>query len=170
MRVAYSGNMSCGSSENMMQSCLWPWVLQWARRMPSRRKPAFSIVRIEAWLSAAASANTRRSPSWRKPQIAARRSACEPTPRPRACGKTDRESPDFLVFAELQVDEAKRTVVGRICDHEGCSSARAPLLLGSGDAVALSIRCERLIVHSPPRFGVKRCLRYQRHISVSHHP
>ena len=34
--LAYRGSMSCSSSENMTQSCLRPWVLQWARRMPSR--------------------------------------------------------------------------------------------------------------------------------------
>jgi hypothetical protein len=82
----------------------------------------------------------------------------------------DCESGNLFVFAELQVEQTKRAVVGCICDHERRSSARAPLLLGSGDAVVLSIRCERLIVHSPPRFGVIRRLRYQRHICVSPHP
>jgi hypothetical protein len=82
----------------------------------------------------------------------------------------DCESGNFLVFAELQVEEAKRAVVGCICDHERRSATRAPLLLGSGNAVALSIRGERLVVESPPRLGVIRSLRYDRHVGVSPDP
>jgi hypothetical protein len=76
-------------SENMAQSCLSPWVLQCARRVPSRWKPAFSIARTEAWLSTAASATTRARPSSRSPQSAPSRNAFAATPRPRASGKTE---------------------------------------------------------------------------------
>jgi Diphthamide synthase len=81
--------MSLATSENITQSWRVPWVLQCARSVPSRWKPAFSIARIDAWLSAAASATTRASPSSRSPQSAARRNALEATPRPRAAGNTE---------------------------------------------------------------------------------
>ena len=117
------------------------------------------------------SANTRWSPSWRKPQVAPSRSAFEATP-PSSCLRKDGDckSGNLLVFAELHVEQTKRAVVGCISDYERRSSTRAPLLLGPGNAVALSIRGERLVVHSPPRLGVMRSLRYDRYVGVSPHP
>jgi hypothetical protein len=43
-------------------------------------------------------------------------------------------------------------------------------LLGSGNAVAPSIRGEQFVVHSPLGLGVARCLRYQGHVGSSPHP
>jgi hypothetical protein len=79
----------------------------------------------------------------------------------------DCNSGNVLVFAELQVEQTKRAVGACICDHERRSSTGAPLLLGPGNAVALSIRGERVVVQSPPCLGVTRSLGYDRHVGVS---
>jgi hypothetical protein len=84
----------------------------------------------------------------------------------------DCESGNLLVFTELHVEDAERPVVGRISNHERRSATRVPLLLGSGNAVALSNRGEgkRLVVHSLLGLGVVRRLRYQGHVGSSPHP
>jgi len=82
----------------------------------------------------------------------------------------DCNSGHLLLYAELQVEQTKRAVVGGVCDHERRSRTRAPLLLCPGNAVALSIRGERLVVQSPLRLGVARGLSDDRHVGISPHP
>ncbi len=77
----------------MTQSCVRPCVLQCARRTPSRWNPAFSMARIDAMFSDAASAYIRRRPSSSVAHFAAIRSAREATPRPRASGNTETARP-----------------------------------------------------------------------------
>jgi hypothetical protein len=81
----------------------------------------------------------------------------------------DGEPGSLLVVPELDVEEAERPVVGRVCDHERRSRARAPLLLDPRHALALSIPCERFIVQSAPRLGVVGRLRDERHVFGSPH-
>ena len=81
----------------------------------------------------------------------------------------DGEPCSLLVLVELEVEEPEWPVVGRICDHERRPCARAPLLLGPRDTLALSIRRERLVVQSAPGLGVVRHLRDDRHVFLSPH-
>jgi hypothetical protein len=90
---------------------------------------------------------------------------CDTTPsRLRKHG--DSKPRDFLVV-ELEIEKPERSLVGRICDHKGRSTTPAPLILGSGNTVALSIRRERLVVESSPGLWIEGCVRYQRYICLS---
>jgi hypothetical protein len=68
----------------------------------------------------------------------------------------DGDPRDLLLFLELEVEEPERTVVACIRDDEGRSAARAPLLLDSGEAFALALRRERLVVEAALRLRVVR--------------
>jgi hypothetical protein len=77
------------------------------------------------------------------------------------------EARNLCVFAELQVEQPERTVVGRICDHERRPATRAPLFPGARNAFSLSSWRQRLVVQSTASLGVVRRFRDQRNIVVS---